>query len=54
MASRMDASSSSAAVRRKQKQGERDYKRLQEERSLVYQMLDYNEKYGNDNDKNPF
>lgn len=54
MASRMDANSSSAAVRRKQKQGVKDYEKLKHELGQVYAMMDYNSKWGNANDKNPF
>lgn len=53
-AANMDANSSSAAVRRKQREGEAKYKEIQGKLRLVYQMQDYNSVHGNANDSAPF
>lgn len=51
---RMGTEHNNPTVRRKAKQGERDYKKLQSDLKQVHDMMDYNRKYGNANDKNPF
>ena len=54
MYARMGTDNKSPAVRRKAKQGERDYEKLKAELTQVHDMMDYNSKHGNANDKNPF
>lgn len=51
---RMGTNHSSPAVRRKAQQGQRDYEKLKAELKQVHDMMDYNSKWGNANDKNPF